>query len=1012
MSLSFFGAGTTTVDKNMPWRSSTIIPPMTVRKLALLLTFVTGFTGLVYEVTWHKYLANFLGSQAQATAVILAVFLGGLSAGYALFGRISRSRTSRRLLALYGALEVLIGLWALLFPLLYRAIWQTTGIIDNAISVIPFPDILVCILLIGFPTTLMGATLPLLTQSLALDIRESSTFHGKVYAINTLGAFFGAITAGVVLLPWLGLSGTLYWMAPLNIIAGIVLATCAFTLENKHAAAEVSVESAGPVGGSQAPLQAAMSLGRAALLAGLAGFYAISLQTVLVRMVGLSIGSSEYAFAVIVAVFILMLALGAWRLAGRKDTPVPLWINQSAVLAGCLMLYFLIPHWPYLAHVLRVLFTSNEISFYVYHTLVFIGLGLMLLLPVGAMGATMPLLFGSARTHYGRIGQDVGVLYAVNTIGCVAGALLGGFYLLYLVNLDEVFKICMSLTALTVMLALPSRHRLLTRSASASVVAAIIILIPLLPGWNVNYLGLGLFRIREATNYSFSGTRSFWSNELAHLVALSYQDGPNVSISVVQSTAAPRSGENAPHPSRILFANGKSEGNTVGSDLRTTRMLAHLPALLHTSDSRKAMVIGFGTGITVGSLTLHPDIDEVQCAEISPAVRQAAPYFDFANHDASESDKLSWRVGDAYRVLGTSRDRYSVIISEPSNPWIAGVEKLYTQEFYSMARDRVAPGGIFVQWMQLYSASPETLGLVIRSFSSVFPSVRLFHNTPDLFLLGSEAPLGPAALNKLKQGFSNAEIRRDLAATGIMTPEALLATELWVSPVQFPGSKVQTLDFPRLSYMAGRDFFLGNSVDLHRLPDQESNRRKSRRAESAALISLWQDSSDEPVKALHAYAQAACLLEGDQLPVNWQEQPRPCRAALTALILAGDIDAGDQLSAADRETLLTMLQPASATTDASPAQSVTAAEHAIRLFAEHDSVFVPLDPGALLHHTSICRTSRHPRSIECRANLIEALYFSPHIELAKQEYRMLIEDSGGAIHPAIGTHLEVLLSDE
>ncbi|MCB0311555.1 MAG: fused MFS/spermidine synthase, partial [Bdellovibrionales bacterium] len=303
------------------------------RSLALIVTLFTGSAGLVYEVTWHRYLANLIGSQARAAAIILAVFLGGLSVGYILFGRFSHNRSPRTLIRMYAWIEILIGAWACLFPLLFNFVWQQVGILNpqGALSIIY--DVTLCIVLIAFPTVLMGSTLPLLTQGLARNNRDAASFHARVYALNTAGACLGCLAAGFLLIPVVGLARTLILVSSCNLGAGLLLLYLAPRVSAERPHPKVSHHS----------LQGHLNLWQAAVVAFLAGFYALSLQTILIRLIGLSVGSSEYSFSMVVAVFILLLAVGAWLGAGINRRGIPLWLNQLVVFLGLAALYFVLP---------------------------------------------------------------------------------------------------------------------------------------------------------------------------------------------------------------------------------------------------------------------------------------------------------------------------------------------------------------------------------------------------------------------------------------------------------------------------------------------------------------------------------------------------------------------------------------------------------------------------------------------------------------------------------------------
>jgi len=297
------------------------------RALALLLTIATGFSGLVYEVAWQKYLATLLGSHSEATAAVLGLFLGGLALGYALFGALSRrlmdrahaGGTAPRLLLVYGGVEAAIGVYALLFPALFRGA-QT---LSFALPALPDGagfalDLGLAALLIGPPAVLMGGTIPLLTQALARSLADATRFHAFVYAFNTAGAFAGALAAGFWLVPSLGLVGVLRAMAALNLGAGTLflllgLRPPAFQPGSTSAqradkaedrAARRSRAEIGRTGERSSASWPAVAL--------LVGFAMMTVQTVLIRLGGLAFGSSQFTFSMVVAVFVLCIALGSF----------------------------------------------------------------------------------------------------------------------------------------------------------------------------------------------------------------------------------------------------------------------------------------------------------------------------------------------------------------------------------------------------------------------------------------------------------------------------------------------------------------------------------------------------------------------------------------------------------------------------------------------------------------------------------------------------------------------------
>jgi len=270
-----------------------------VRLIALLLTVLTGFAGLVYEVAWQKYLAALLGSHGEATAAVLAIFLGGLSCGYALFGRATRRVLERarqsgqrpRLLSFYARVEAGIGIYALSFPMLFGFAQKLSllGPLDQDTLGFAF-DVGLSALLIGPPAILMGGTIPILTLALAGDIDRATRVHAWIYGANTLGAFAGALAGGFWLIPMLGLDGVVWTMAGLNLAAALAFAV----LEGR--ATSVAPDPETPSAVEPVPRIAAWSG-----IALLAGFAMMALQTTFNRVGALALGSSHFTFAMVVA---------------------------------------------------------------------------------------------------------------------------------------------------------------------------------------------------------------------------------------------------------------------------------------------------------------------------------------------------------------------------------------------------------------------------------------------------------------------------------------------------------------------------------------------------------------------------------------------------------------------------------------------------------------------------------------------------------------------------------------
>jgi spermidine synthase len=997
---------------------STIDPPSRssalARMAALGITFCTGLLALVYEVTWQQYLANFLGSQAQATAIILAVFLSGLCSGYLVFGRLSRAAPARQALILCGLSEIGIGVWVLLFPSLYHLVWGHGALVSPESAFSHLWEIAISVLLMGLPTLLMGGTLPLLTQGLALDLDDAGPFHARIYAINTAGAFIGCLLAGFCFLPWWGLSGTLYRLGPLNIVSGIffvLLACCCGGKLPSVAMRDSDSAEAAPPHDSLAPVPAYA-------MAFLAGFYSLTLQTVFMRIVGLSMGSSEYSFAMIVAVFIALLAAGAGLLSRAEGRPWPLWMNQCCVFVGSLAVYFTISYWPYASYVVRTLISSVTPGFYLYHAVMFFLLLAVLALPVGSMGSTLPLLFRELGRNRETLGTAVGSLYAWNTLGCASGALLGGYFLLFYGDLDWVYRICLFFMLFSVLLAAPwpQLSSRLALSAAAVCVAGFLLLLQL-PTWNKRYLGNGLFRNRSPAQSTYLGSKIVYDEFLHGSHVLAYRDSPNSTVTITEhpGTESSRRLNKGASYVRNMKVNGKSDGETSFGDTRTMRLVAHLPMLFSSEPVERVGIVGFGLGVSAGSVSLYPEVKDIHVVEISPAVKQFSPYFDFANYGVSRNPKIRWSVGDAYRVLGSAPEQYSVIISEPSNPWVTGVERLFSEEFYKIVEAKLSEKGIYAQWIHDYTLSEGTWGLMIRTFEESFPHVRIFRAPMDTIMLGSKEPLDEASLTAfLRRYQALPDVREALDEIALPTPAAVLGLEIWVNKQQFPGAEVQTLEFPKLAHRAGFDFFLGENVNVHDLFEGSSRRLWSRKYEQDAFIFHYLPSVANPVEALEQYSLAACDSTEHRFFSGWQQELKPCRDSLVALAVDGVIDPENGIRQQDVGMLRQLEKEPE--TDAAKNEWKEVGRNArdedlhalFDIFGSFDSEFLKLSAEKLALAAEHCFQNTSASSLRCRAHLIEALAVTGHGGLARSMLNSL--PRAGETNPISSARLAALHS--
>jgi spermidine synthase len=884
-----------------------------LRWVVLALTAVTGFSGLAYEVTWQKYLGILLGAHSEATAAVLGLFLGGLSLGYRVLGGLARAlvaRGSRQvpLLVVYGAIEASVGLWSLLFPWLFPIARSASVALPTGDGALAFSvDVGLAALLVVPPAVLMGGTIPFLTQALARNLADATRLHALVYATNTAGAFAGALATGFFLLRWLGLAGVLHAMGLVNVAAG-----AAFAL--------------------------------------LGGFAMMVLQTISIRVAGLSFGSSEYTFAMVVAVFVASIAFGSTAVAVLGAIPRALlvgalWLSWAWFAA----LYFALETGPYWAHVLRSLFRDQEVVFPAYYTAAFAGLALVLGPPVALSGAVLPLLFHALRREYGELGAQAGRLYSTNTLGSLAGALIGGYALFYWLDLHQVYRVAVGALALAAVLAtLRELPRVGIVGAGAALLGALLLVASFDP-WRVTYLVSGTFREREPEAWTYQGPSAMPHHKWK--LPLFYDDDPTSSVAVLSVAIGERE-------SRSIVVNGKSDGNTA-ADYPTMSLAALVPALL-AERMEHAFVIGFGTGVSAGDLAAVEEAKSVTVAEISRGVVEAAPYFDDWNGGVTRNPKIRIVRSDAYRALLKEQRHFDVILSEPSNPWVTGVEMLFSREFLSEARDRLTPAGVFCQWYHSYETSPAAVELVLRTYTSVFDHVAIWSvNNADMLLLGFRDPEPALDLARIEQRFARDDFRAGFASLRITELPQLLVHEtlpLGVANALGLAGPVHSLYHPRLAFEAGRAFVVGGSGWLPFAGFGEAARVGAEHSLLRRYLARFAGDVPEPLRA--RFTGEACrkqVPECAALATAWY-RAAPSSPALARFL--ADLPGGEgPLLARELSWFLEPAPPASA-----PRIRPRLALEATQRFFDYYAHSTPFDPARLLGFWQRC--GRTPPGIE------------------------------------------------
>ena len=667
-----------------------------------LLYFFSGLTGLVYEVTFSKYLSYIFGVTAYASSAVLAAFMGGLSAGAVFVARWD-ARIERRFL-FYGAAEILVGFFCAASPWLFSAIGDTYVAVARAAPA-SLPGLvvirwLVATAIVFVPAAGMGATLPLLAP--AVSRGNDERWVSRLYALNVLGGAVGSLLAAYFIVPALGLAATLRAAAIVNFVIGAV--AIALGREERALAASpatLDVRSEHDVRTQRRKERAEgndFRSGRAAryALAVGSGLLVFAAEVVYVHMLALVIGTSVYAFGLMLAIFLVCLGAGAViapSLAARTRSAAPL----TAAVAG-LALAATTPLWDQLPQLFDVM-----APFATTWALREIGRGLVafvaLALPAVAMGTVFPTIL---RQIAGRpdVGAEVGKLTALNTLGSIGGSVAAGFLLVPLCgSQSSMLIIAMGYAALagatTLMADRPEKRFFVAGCALATVLGAVAF-----PRWD-------LVKLTSGANVYFGSSAAPDRIEMA-------REDVHGGVTTVTRTG----------DVLTLYTNGKFQGDN-GPELRAQRALAHIPCLL-AERHRRAFLIGLGTATTAGTMAAYP-FERIDAAEISPAIALAAKtYFGDINRNVFADARFRLLFEDGRHALLVSTDRYDLIGIEISSIWFAGAGNLYNREFYEIARLRLALGGVLQQWVQLHHIRRRELASVLATVRSVFPHVALY----------------------------------------------------------------------------------------------------------------------------------------------------------------------------------------------------------------------------------------------------------------------------------------------
>ncbi len=654
--------------------------PPTRLILAYLIFLLSGIAGLGYQMTFVRMFAVGLGHELPAVLAVVGAFFGGLALGaWALDGPIARSRRPGHW---YVGLELVIGLWGLACvwlvspanALALRLMGEQPGAVWQWLVSLGLP------LAVLLPATAaMGATLPAMERFVAPLTRDGRCLGG-LYAVNTLGAVLGTLAGAFVLAPMLGYRATVMTLAGADLLCVVLM----LPLLRSASAGKTSSESTSPLDGEGVSPSTPLPRAHLLVILGVTGLLGIGYEIVGLRVLAQVIENTVYSYAAALAVFLIGTAAGAaaYQRSGRRFEFETLLGYLLCGLAATGVLGGLSLSWS------REVYQACRLT-------LGDGLGAVALSEM-AVAATVflppTLLMGATFSHLAQAakGRDggVGAAVAINTAGGFLAPLLVGVLLMPLLGTKW------SLVAVSL-----SYLALLTHPGKVA--------------WPVLLLPLGLMLLLPA---NLRLVRTFEGQHVAD-----YREGVMASVAVVENQQG----------HRFLRVNNRYQmGGTSPSAARMELRQGHLPLLLHPAP-RRVLFLGVGTGVTALAAADHPGL-EADAVELVPEVVAALPAFRVHGRSLADAGNVTVHTADARRFVRAADSAYDVIVADLFHPARDGGGMLYTWEHFRAIRDRLAPGGLFVQWLPMYQLDEPTTRAIVRTFLEVFPDARAVMHDVDL----------------------------------------------------------------------------------------------------------------------------------------------------------------------------------------------------------------------------------------------------------------------------------------
>ncbi len=660
---------------------------------------VSGMLGLIFQVVWSRFFNAVFGSTIYSVSVVIASFMFGVTAGSFWISR--KLERVKNPLRTYGTVVAVIGMSVLAFYPAFEFIGKNLHVLYrlafriNALFL--FYKFLIAFLMLIVPTFFMGTTYPLLVRAWKNETGDLAGIP-YLYAANTLGGAAGALLAGFVLIRHLGLKDTLFSAAAAAVLTGLIV----WKLAPATTHAPVSAGEKAPAGSGP---------GLPALIF-VTGFVSFIFEVALNRVLAPVFGTTVYSFSIILTAYLTGIFAGSLIFEKYK--------NGKGLLAACLItlsMYFILSTYLFQFLPSFMMGIKNALlptagTFFAIEFIVVFGI---ILIPSVCFGITFPLII---RAGVVRAGESAsGYLYGVNSIGAVSGSLLTSLLFIPALGLRA--------TLLLIPLIISVLIFFLVKERTGKVLAGVLcVLVIAGPKWDPKMVVTNVIKENAVYDRSKYDILFFKDSIYQNVSVLKYRDKDQLSLKL----------------------DGKADASY--GDEEAQKAAGVIPAFFHPLP-RNALVVGLGSGSTSSALLAFPFIERVDSVEIEPAVIEAAKYFEKINKGVFNDSRSEVICNDARTfLLLNPENRYDIITSEPSNPWLSGVSLLFTKEYFELVSAHLNPGGIFCQWFPIYQVDLATVKTVLKTVNSVFPHISFWWlSGTDMFILASASPIKNDYLN-------------------------------------------------------------------------------------------------------------------------------------------------------------------------------------------------------------------------------------------------------------------------